>query len=84
MPFVLRTIGGPLDGQTRVVDVTVMPWPWPDELPIPIGVYRDPQTPKPKFQTGRYVKIHESQLPPEAAAHPNVGVGAEYEWREYE
>ncbi len=66
-PFLLRTNGGPLDGETRVVDPNVMPWPFPDELSVEGGVYR---------------KVSESQLPSDAAANPHVGVGAEYEWVE--
>ncbi len=44
-------------------------WPLPEKLPGTEGM------------GGAYFKVSESDLPPEAAQHPNVGVGAAYEWR---
>lgn len=67
--FFIKTIGGPFDGETRYCYDPAefgLSWPFPDELPHP--------------DDGKYVKVNESKLPIEAASHPNVGLGAEYEW----
>ncbi len=70
MPFFIKTLGGPLDGQTRACDDLSkwgLEWPLPDELPYPLS-------------SGTYIKVAESRLPVEAASHPNVGLGVTYEW----
>lgn len=64
--FLLRTTGGPLDGQTRKVPRNFYGWPLPAELP---------------YEQGRYVKTSESQLPAEVDESPHVARGAEYEWQ---
>jgi hypothetical protein len=69
MPFTIRCNGGPAEGTrfcNRLEDYGLS-WPLPEILTVPgsKGVYR---------------KVSESQLPPEAAENPNLGVGAEYEW----
>jgi hypothetical protein len=69
MPFIIRCNGGPAPGTRsceRLEDYGLS-WPLPDTLDVPAG-------------GGVYRKVSESQLPSEAAEHPNVGVGAEYEW----
>lgn len=71
MPFSIQTEGGPTPG-TRFCDRLEdygMSWPLPDILEIP------------SHPEGFYEKVSESQLPPEAADHPNMGVGACYHWK---
>jgi hypothetical protein len=70
MPYLLRTWGGPYDGQTRVVDVRIIPWPFDDELPVPE-----------EAGGGKYVKTSESKLSIAAAEHPNVAMTANYRYR---
>lgn len=45
----IRTKGGPLDGETRMVSTDIVPWPFPETLPYP-------------FAQGSYVKHTESAL----------------------
>ncbi len=73
MPFVIRCIGGPTPG-TRMCDRLEdwgLSWPLPDTLPVPSSLGE-----------GIYRKVSESQLPPDVAANPHVGVGAEYHWED--
>lgn len=67
--FLVKTNGGPFDGETRMLPRTVFKWPLPDELP-------DTE----KFG-GKYVKIQESTLPESVDESPHVARGAVYEWR---
>ena len=69
MEFLIRTNGGPFDGETRVVDEGIIRWPPPVNLP---GV----------FHGGVYVLTNHSHLTERQAAHPNVMRGAEYQWQE--
>lgn len=63
--FLLRTEGGPCDGETRVATSDVMPWPLPDVL---------------KYDaSGRYVKAAESVLPPQLPGS-GTARGATYRW----
>ena len=64
--FLIRTEGGPCDGETRVADVG-QGWTWP--LPAWLGY----------DETGRYVKISESGLPPQDA-ESRLRRGARYRW----
>lgn len=67
-PFLVRTKGGPCDGQTRVANAAGdegWTWPLPDELG-----YDD---------SGRYVKCQESGLPSQTEGS-NVIRGATYRW----
>lgn len=72
MPFTIKCNGGPAPGVRICDDLEEwgLSWPLPDVLP---GT---------EAMGGSYVKVSESQLPPESAKHPNVGVGAQYDWRE--
>lgn len=75
MPFTIKTVGGPTPGVRmceRLEDYGLS-WPLPERLVI---TQNDDEHP------GHYQKVSESQLGPEAASHPNVGVGAEYHWME--
>lgn len=64
--FLVRTTGGPNDGETRVVPLE-WGWPLPNVLPgASLG--------------GVYVKVSESQLPASVDEHRNVMRGAQYEW----
>lgn len=66
--FLLRTEGGPCDGQTRVANALGddgITWPLPDVLPYDA--------------TGRYVKASESDAPPQEPGSRLVR-GAVYEW----
>lgn len=65
--FLIRTRGGPIDGETRSVPETAFPWPLPPILEHPGG-------------GGHYVKIAESTLPEEVDDNDHVARGAEYEW----
>jgi hypothetical protein len=64
----IKCNGGPGPG-VRIIPITLIckEWPLPDELPV---------------KCGKYVKIRQSTLPNEAAAHDNVSRGAEYDWKE--
>ena len=66
--YLIRTVGGPHDGESRVVPRDMFGWPLPDELPLPES-------------GGMYVKIRESQLPAEIDESEFVMRGAEYEWQ---
>ena len=71
MPYMIKTIGGPTPGvraAPTLDDLAAygLSWPLPDELDAPGGAY---------------VKVSESGLPESAGLHPNVGMGAVYEWR---
>jgi hypothetical protein len=70
MPFAIKTLGGPAPGVriTDNLDDYGLSWPLPDYLP---GT---------EDMGGRYKKVSESKLSAESANHPNVGVGAVYEW----
>lgn len=64
--FLMKTKGGPIDGETHVVPADLYGWPLPDKLPAP-------------FEGGHYKKVNESKLPPMPHDSP-VMRGAEYEW----
>jgi hypothetical protein len=61
--FLVRTEGGPHPG-TRMADEAEWPWPLPDQL---------------NDEGGRYVKISESDLPPQPE-ESRVLRGARYRW----
>ena len=67
--FLIRTEGGPCDGETRIADSDGLggwTWPLPDVL---------------KYDaSGQYVKVGESDLPPQPE-DSRVLRGAQYEWR---
>jgi hypothetical protein len=63
--FALRTIGGPFDGQTRMVTADLHPWPLPDEIEMIPDV--------------RYRKVRESNLPPQPVKSV-LKRGAEYQY----
>jgi hypothetical protein len=63
--FWVRLEGGPLAGDRLADNMT---WPLPDVLPLPDGL------------GGRYVKVSESQLPPQDE-ESKVLRGARYAWR---
>lgn len=66
--YLVRTLGGPLPA-TRLFDADKIPWPPPDELPVP-GCQ------------GRYVKVGQSDITDEEIREmSHVVRGAEYEWR---
>lgn len=65
--FLLRTEGGPCDGETRVADSENVYWQWP----LPAVLEYD--------GTGRYVKVLESDLPPQPE-DSHVMRGATYRW----
>lgn len=65
----IRTVGGPYDGETRVVGVEVFGWPLPDALAVPFD--------------GRYLKVSESDLGPRSP-DSRLLRGAEYQWEENE
>lgn len=68
--FLIRTEGGPCDGETRVADsLGLGGWEWP--LPDILG-WDD---------SGYYVKAGESDLPPQERGS-RVLRGATYRWRE--
>lgn len=69
--FLLRTMGGPLDQETRIANTEADPvkWTWP--LP---GILK-------YDATGYYEKISESQLPPQERDDSRILRGALYEWR---
>lgn len=70
--FVMKLKGGPFVGVRyceRLEDYSLS-WPLPDELP---GTEQ---------WGGMYVKVSESKLTAEDAKHPNLSVGAVFEWRE--
>ena len=67
--FLIRTEGGPCDGETRVANSDGnerWTWPLPDVLKYDAG--------------GRYVKVTESHLPPQEPGS-RVVRGATYEWQ---
>jgi len=69
VPFAIKCNGGPAEG-VRVCDRLEdfgLSWPPPDYLTVP-------------GHQGRYCLVSWSKLDAEAAKHPHVGVGAEYEW----
>lgn len=67
--FLIRTIGGPYDNQTRVVATSQgWSWPLPDELAHDVD------------DTGRYVKASESTLPPQCEGS-RLMRGVQYEWQ---
>lgn len=67
--FLIRTEGGPVGGEVRVANADPEEqWTWP--LPDVLG-WDD---------TGRYLKVRESQLPPQDD-RSNLARGATYEWR---
>lgn len=71
--FLIRTEGGPCDGQTRVCNamidgVQIGQWEWP----LPDVLKWD--------QSGSYVKVRESALPPQPEGS-HLARGATYEWR---
>lgn len=71
--FLIRTQGGPLDGETRVANaqmdgVQIGQWDWPLPSTLPFD------------RTGEYVKVTESSLPP-MSEDGNVMRGATYMWR---
>lgn len=70
--FLIRTQGGPLDGETRVANaqmdgVQIGQWEWPLPARLPFN------------ETGDYVKVTESSLPP-MPEDGNVMRGATYAW----
>jgi hypothetical protein len=67
--FLIRTKGGPYDGETRVVSLGVLPWPPPVNLP---GV----------FHGGVYMRTNFSRLP-DMSMNSKVMRGADYEWVAY-
>lgn len=69
----VRFKGGPLDGEVHIA-----PTAWP--LPEMFSLLLHSDEANLGLQLGSYRKVSESQLPDEAAAHPNVLRGAEYEW----
>lgn len=66
--FLVRTTGGPHDGETRAVPHGVLGWPPPANLP---GI----------FHGGIYILVNFSKLP-EKPRSVNLMRGADYEWRE--
>jgi hypothetical protein len=67
--FLVRTVGGPCDGETRVADSAGLGgWEWP----LPDALAYD--------ASGQYVKTAESSLPP-MDRDSSVLRGATYEWR---
>jgi hypothetical protein len=67
--FLIRTTGGPLDGETRVVPLSVLgQWPPPESLPAP-------------GEGGSYVLRNHSQLL-ERPSTEFLMRGADYEWDE--
>jgi hypothetical protein len=67
-PFLVRTEGGPCDGETRVANFggsDDWTWPLPEVLPYD--------------ETGRYVKYSESDRPPQPEGS-RVLRGAAYRW----
>jgi hypothetical protein len=70
--FLIRTEGGPCNGETRVANAGMEHLPsgqW--EWPLPDALEYD--------GTGRYVKVAQSDLPPMEADSPVVR-GATYRW----
>lgn len=65
--FLLRTEGGPCAGETRVVNTQGEGWEWPMPDVLEFG------------EQGRYVKVTESELPPQEEGS-GVLRGATYEW----
>jgi len=67
--FLIKTVGGPQEG-VRVADTedTRFDWSWP----LPDVLMYD--------ETGHYVKVSESDLPPQERKSV-IMRGAEYEWR---
>lgn len=66
--YLIRTKGGPYNGETRRVPRDYFGWPLPDVLSMP------------SFIAGCYRKIRESELPEDVDSNPHVARGAEYEW----
>lgn len=64
--FLIKTIGGPFDGETRIVPHSVLGWPPPMNLP---GV----------FHGGIYIRANFSKLP-EINEGSLVMRGADYKW----
>lgn len=68
--FLVRLEGGPLNGETRIAnfacpaDEPMFTWPLPDVL---------------NMDSGRYVKVSESDLPPQTEGS-HLMRGAIYEW----
>lgn len=69
---IARFDGGPLDGQSFVTPDNV--WPLPSDFTLALVSVEG------EFGLGRYDKASESQLSDEAADHPNVARGAQYQW----
>jgi hypothetical protein len=66
--FLIRTEGGPMDGETRVANAGgTGPWEWP----LPDVLNYD--------QSGRYVKAAESDLPAQPP-ESQMARGATYRW----
>jgi hypothetical protein len=66
--LIVRFHGGPRDGATWRTSVARAGWPLP-EVARPAGA------------TGEYVKVRESELPPQGPDSHLIR-GAEYEWKE--
>lgn len=66
--FLIRTSGGPLDGESRVVQQSVLGWPPPVNLP---GV----------FHGGIYIRQSFSKLP-DTVSDMGIMRGADYTWME--
>jgi hypothetical protein len=79
--FLLKTEGGPFDGEVRALPKGTGPgewtWPLPEKLlgeEIPEELLRG--------MRGNYVKVMESELPEEADANDHLSRGATYRWVE--
>lgn len=69
--FLVRTTGGPYDGETRVVPLSVLgSWPPPQSLPMPHRA------------GGAYVLRNYSQLPDGVADGKGLMRGVDYKWQE--
>jgi hypothetical protein len=68
--IIIKTVGGPQDAVTRVVDRGEAGWPWPPPLNINVPGYK-----------GVYVRESFSNIPSELR-HSNVMRGAQYQWVE--
>lgn len=67
--ILIKTVGGPFDGDTRVVNRAEMSWDWPPPNQILVP-----------GEKGFYKRESYSQLP--QIGHPNVMRGAQYQWVE--